>query len=86
MVDRNSTRARRARSVKQSKSCKLFIAIALNEILGRFSEARAVIEAVCLVQENGSGCGDTTSALRTGLAMFQTAYNELDAAIAAVKS
>lgn len=52
------------------------------EILGRFSDARAIIETACRAMEHGDDYAVETSALRSGLIMLDAVYEELDFAIA----
>jgi hypothetical protein len=53
----------------------------LQDLLGHFSDARAVIEIACRSLENSRDCIEEASALRTGLKMFDGAYDRLDIAI-----
>ncbi len=49
--------------------------------LGSFADARSVIETVCHSLENCDDYNEAASALRTGVRMFNDAYNQLDTAI-----
>ncbi len=58
----------------------------LSEILGQFSDARAVIECVArLLDDWESGPANEAVCLRHGLKLLDAAYNELDRAIPAVR-
>jgi hypothetical protein len=52
----------------------------LSDILGQFSDSRAVIECAYTALDCNSG-GDEAVCLRHGLDMLQRAYNSLDTAI-----
>src|SRR4051812_1187734 len=53
----------------------------LDEILGHFANARAVIETTCRSMENNDDYTEETSTLRVGLKLFNDAYDEFDLAI-----
>jgi hypothetical protein len=56
----------------------------LGAILGCFAEARAVIETSCKALESADDerqSGDAVMCLRTGVAMLDAAYDQLDLAI-----
>ena len=63
------------------KSARLAVSPDLSALLGRFSNARAVIEVACRAQETGERYTEETTALRVGLTMLDSAYDELDRAI-----
>lgn len=53
----------------------------LSEILGRFSDANAVVETACRAMESGEDYTVEMSALRSGLRMLAEVYDDLDRAI-----
>lgn len=52
----------------------------LSDLLGQFSDARAVLECAYVVMEDGAP-GNESICLKIGLEMLRTAYNDLDLAI-----
>jgi len=57
--------------------------IDLSDLLGQFSDARAVLECAYVVLEDGNP-GNESVCLKIGLEMLRTAYNDLDRAFMGV--
>lgn len=58
----------------------------MDAILGRFVDARCVLETAHIALESNEHCTVEFSALRTGLEMLKGAYNELDRAVMTLES
>lgn len=69
------------KSPARARPASAALVTSLAELLGRLSDARAVIETACRAMENGDDYTVEMSALRTGLKMLDEVYDELDLAI-----